>query len=171
MTKQLLRKTRLEPLSEEQRWTPAQLSAFGELFPGFKQWYEANYDERGQVRREQDPELGEGLLCVDASLWEEIGKPETHDAWRKALLLPESYRIERIEHLRELKRFVLRVRHEAIPVVVGASYLPRVVPFYTRRFRDGQTSAWLAHIDIRVWDEQEGWQTVATTDKEGCKGE
>lgn len=56
MTKQTLRKTHLEPLLPEKRRTEAQLSAFGELVPGYREWYERNYDESGNVRREQEKE-------------------------------------------------------------------------------------------------------------------
>lgn len=143
--------------------TDVQIAEMEQVYPGFAVWYrEKKQFKQPCVAKEQ--EQGEGLLHIDASVWENIGKPETFDAWHKGLLLPESYAIERVEQQDGF--YILHVTHKAIPVVVGASYLPRVMPHYTRHFEDRQKRVSLARVEILLWNKDKGWQTVATTDRE-----
>lgn len=118
----------------------------------------------------EEQEQGEGLIHIDAVVWEAMGKPETHDAWHKAMLLPASYTIvEAGRYPVNSRYFVVRVRHRAIPVVAGCSHLPHVSLIHCKNFHDGASSVSLARIDIRQWSEDSGWRTVATTDEEGAE--
>lgn len=95
-----------------------------------------------------------GRILVTPSVWEQIGKPETSDAWQKALLLPERYKVERVEHPGKL--FCIFVLSEAIPVSDAHISQVDIHPFYCRN-ENRQT--YLDRIEISEWD-GEHWQTV-----------
>lgn len=110
---------------------------------------------------------GQGLIYISECAWPDLGRPETPEQWKAALLLPDGYEIESIAppdkptayefSLVRQPYFILYVRHEAIPDVIGASLLPRVTPYYYRE-RERVT---LSHIDIEQWNGNT-WHTVET---------
>lgn len=110
-------------------------------------------------------EAGQGLLYVSECVWPDLGKPETPEQWKAALLLPDGYEIEYIAppdkpspyefSLVRQTCYILSVRHDAIPDVIGASLLPRVTPFYYRE----SDRVVLIRIEIDRWD-GDMWRTV-----------
>jgi hypothetical protein len=81
------------------------------------------------------------------------------------LLLPDAYVIESVKHLPN-ETYTLHVRHEAIPCGIGAYILPEVVPYYTSVLQEDCSSLpVLCRVEIRQWDKEKGWQTVAITDE------
>jgi len=107
----------------------------------------------------------QGLLYVSECVWPELGKPETPEQWKTALLLPDDYEIERVAApppvydftLVRQPCYILYVRHVAIPDVIGASLLPQVTPYY---YREGDRVV-LSHINIDRWN-GDTWRTVET---------
>jgi hypothetical protein len=110
---------------------------------------------------------GEGLLFVDASLWEDLGKPDTPEAWHTAILLPESYEIVHIglPTLHD-NRYTLHVRHEAIPMVAGAAHRPVVLLHHEVTFDGEHKQVFLHKVEIRQWNGTR-WIQAAVTDRRG----
>jgi hypothetical protein len=98
------------------------------------------------------PLLGCGSARVDLLTWEDIGKPETLEEWRKALLLPESYTVlKAVSHIMSAN-IELLIEHKDIPVVtVGA--LP-LVTFRYRRIQqeEGNPRTVFAGMQVSQWD-------------------
>lgn len=116
---------------------------------------------------------GQGILQVSATLWDVLDKPVTSQEWHKALLLPDAYEIEHITppldqeySTDQAGYYTLYVNHAAIPVAVGATYLPIVTPIYYRHYaRDASPlRVELACIEIMQWN-GEAWKQVAVTDE------
>lgn len=89
---------------------------------------------------------GRGRIQISAALWAEIGKPETPEAWHKALLLPENYEVERVEH-RPDGLYSVWALSEGILRVNGAEYTSPVEVRPNYRKREDGTSE-LTHIDM-----------------------
>jgi len=101
---------------------------------------------------------GIGRIRISASIWPSLGKPQTPDAWQQALLLPEGWRVEFVEHtsLQILDdTYSVFVSHESIPVIEADQYYPDVVPHYSVLYdqKTGKrTRVELNRIDILQWD-------------------
>lgn len=113
----------------------------------------------------------QGMIYVSAGAWDDLGKPETCEAWKKALLLPDAYDIESVDKsrkqygdytLRNGDVYTLYVRHEDIPEVVGASLLPEVVPVYRR---NDNKQVMLQYIEMRKYYDDD-WHVVAVQEYE-----
>lgn len=88
---------------------------------------------------------GCGRIQVSAALWVALGKPETPEAWHKALLLPENYEVERVEQAVN-GVYNAWVLSEDILTVIGAERVSPVdvIPNY-RRDEEGR---------VAIYDEQ-----------------
>lgn len=93
---------------------------------------------------------GRGIISVSATLWPELGSPETPEAWHKALLLPESYTVESVEQplggLALVRGEVFKLTVQGVPPGEGESTeLPDVEPYYIKN-EDGTVA--LLRIEI-----------------------
>ena len=73
------------------------------------------------------PTKGRGSLRISVGVWIDMGRPETPEAWQKALLLPECYQVESA-NASSHGHFELIVT--GIPQIEESQGMPEVVPYY-----------------------------------------
>lgn len=105
-----------------------------------------------------------GCIRISADMQEHLGNPTTPQAWHGALLLPDRYTIERIEHPVNSKwdTFELWVLSEDIPDVDSPHTQCDVIPVYQQQSLDEDVTirtVFLSRIDFSYWD-GEHWQTI-----------
>jgi hypothetical protein len=105
---------------------------------------------------------GRGSISIASKIWDDLGQPETPEAWHKALLLPENYKVVAIRPryepgLHTNTEIIVLVESDAIPRGDAHISQTQVTPYYCKH-EDGKVE--LTRIELTQWD-GERWQKVS----------
>ena len=107
----------------------------------------------------QQETRGRGMLHVTSDVWASVGKPATPDQWRKALLLPDTYEVERVSRCScPSTGYTLALLTTAIPLDGTHIAQVEIIPSYQL---NEEKKPELTKIEIRQWNGEE-WLDITT---------